>query len=53
MFSKNSLIIEGVFITAVFGYLAFHIVRAYLIHLGESHPPIKRFLINFHIDDAP
>jgi hypothetical protein len=52
MSSRYSLIIESVFITAVFGYLAFHIVRAYLIHLGESHPPIKRFLIKFHIDGA-
>lgn len=53
MFNKVSLIIEGIFITALFGYLAFQIIRAYFIHLAEKHPSIKRFLTKFHLDDAP
>lgn len=52
MWKSYSLIIEVVFITAVFGYLAFQLLRTYCMHLAENHPAIKRILIKLHLDDA-
>ncbi len=52
MWKSHSLIIEIIFITAVFGFLAFQILRTYLIHLAENHPSLKRMLAKLHLDDA-
>ncbi len=52
MWKSYSLIIEVIFITAVFGYLAFQLLRTYFMHLAENHPAIKRILIRLHLDDA-
>jgi hypothetical protein len=53
VFNKNSIIIEAIFITALFGYLTFQIVRTFFVRLAEKHPSIKRILVKFHLDDAP
>jgi len=52
MLKNNSLIIEIIFIAIVFGYLAFQLLRTYLIHLAEHHPSVKRILGKLHINTA-
>ena len=52
MLRNNSLFIEISFITIVFGYLAFQLLRTYLIHLAEHHPSVKRILGKLHINTA-
>ena len=51
MSNKGYLIVEGIFITAIFGYLAFQLVRTALVHWAVKHPALKRFLARLHLDD--
>lgn len=52
MWKSTSLMIEVLFITAVFGFLAFQLLRTYFQHLAKKHPSIKRILIRLHLDDT-
>jgi hypothetical protein len=51
MFSKNALIIEGIFIAVVFGYMAFQILRAWVMHVAKTHPSLRRALGRLYDDN--